>query len=1223
MNVSGEQFATGAGSWAQAYASYLPRPPEDFSDGSFAPLTPIRPMPVDRPPPGFDRAMPRRWQPTTGWNLPQSPPGSEGYKLTDFATLRSLSRLYSVARSCIQLLKAEIRGLEWDVVPTKDALKAMRNDHAAMADFGKRRQQAVRFFKNPDPEYGSWSSWIDTLLEDVYSVDALAVYLRPSRVRGRGLMGSDLAALELINGTSIRPLFDVHGSRPSPPSPAWQQYIFGVPRTDLMTIISGNDIPDDLRGAKVQEYRGDQLLYLPYLRATDSPYGCPPIEQALVPVMAGLSKQGFQLDFFREGSLPAAYISPGDAAMTASQVRELQEALNTISGDVGFKHKIIVLPPGSKVEPQKTPALADAFDQIIATEVAMAFMVQPMELGLMPQVSVSQSPSAVNQAAKSQSAIHQRKSLVPMLQFLKQGLLDKIIQIACGQTDMQFMWAGLEEDEDEVALTNLLVSQVGGGLASVDEARAELGRDPWGLPVTSDPLWASANGVMLLGSVDPVTGQPGGQQAALPSPQSVSPEPTSAPGGNEGQVNPRAALAQGHMPGTTHVPPAQPNRPRTPSHSAAVAGAAEAAAAASGSSSKAVLSELDALARHVRKGRDPATWQAVHIPGVVLASICEDVTKGLGAAQVITDAAAGFLPKLRHGTGGQPPVSDAGVMRLAWDQDEALARRYEALIAAAFAAVRKEAEALFAAFLAGTLAVTAATLASMIADLIRDRLALILAQLRAEAYDLGQESAQQAAGQQGQRKPVPPAAPLPGAAGMAQLAQQAAIRQMSATGMAGLAGALAKALAGGGVTVGVLLALLDGFLSADRRAWLIAISETTRAIGEGALDAYLLLGVAYLRWVTRNDGKVCAVCMSNQAAGPIPAGSLFPGGVASPLQHPQCRCRLLAAEPPVQPAALPPAIGKAAEDWDWKHPDTSLPVAEQVYRQMLEDFPPEAIEWVRRAKWTGPEQVALSRVVWQPEKWRAGHEPDRVDHFTDKIRKRVAKGKMGHKPAILVRRENPDGARDLYAVDGHHRLMADSELGRPADAYTGIVAPGDVRAASGTHSSQFRSEKSAGGYSVSPRSGMISLDLPDGLIEPLPGGVDDHHVTIVYLGKDVDDEALRVACDTARRVAAGMQPLSGTVGGIGSFPAGEDGVPVWAGVNVPGIDALHQALRHLQSPDAASAKTGRYAPHMTLAYLSEGDPLPDPLPHVPVTFTHLSVHRGGEVVARYPFGGER
>ena len=43
---------------------------------------------------------------------------------------------------------------------------------------------------------------------------------------------------------------------------------------------------------------------------------------------------------------------------------------------------------------------------------------------------------------------------------------------------------------------------------------------------------------------------------------------------------------------------------------------------------KAVASELDALRRHLRKGRMISTWEAVHLPERALSSIAEDIAKG-------------------------------------------------------------------------------------------------------------------------------------------------------------------------------------------------------------------------------------------------------------------------------------------------------------------------------------------------------------------------------------------------------------------------------------------------------------------------------------------------------------------------------------------------------------------------------------------------------------------
>jgi 8-oxo-dGTP pyrophosphatase MutT (NUDIX family) len=162
--------------------------------------------------------------------------------------------------------------------------------------------------------------------------------------------------------------------------------------------------------------------------------------------------------------------------------------------------------------------------------------------------------------------------------------------------------------------------------------------------------------------------------------------------------------------------------------------------------------------------------------------------------------------------------------------------------------------------------------------------------------------------------------------------------------------------------------------------------------------------------------------------------------------------------------------------------------------------------------------------------------------------------------------------------------------------------------------------KAASGYDLNPRSGMISLDLPEGLIEPVPGGISDHHITIVYCGPDVDDEAFANACERAAAAAAAMPgPLSGVISGRGTFePSGSsDGkIVAWAGVTLPGAEQLRATLE-----DLSASEFSQWSPHVTLAYQEPYDALPGPVPVTPVTFTHVSVHRGDEV-ARFPLGAD-
>src|SRR5260370_2900677 len=48
----------------------------------------------------------------------------------------------------------------------------------------------------------------------------------------------------------------------------------------------------------------------------------------------------------------------------------------------------------------------------------------------------------------------------------------------------------------------------------------------------------------------------------------------------------------------------------------------------------------------------------------------------------------------------------------------------------------------------------------------------------------------------------------------------------------------------------------------------------------------------------------------------------------------------------------------------------------------------------------------------------------------------------------------------------------------------------------------------ASGYDFGKRSGTISFNIPGDVNKKImhPGGVDDHHVTMIYLGSDVDDD---------------------------------------------------------------------------------------------------------------------
>ena len=150
--------------------------------------------------------------------------------------------------------------------------------------------------------------------------------------------------------------------------------------------------------------------------------------------------------------------------MTPNQIRELQVALNAVAGDLRGRFKIQVLPPGSKVMPQKEMQIVDQADEWIANEVAMVCDISPMEIGLIPKVSTAASPFAAREMAQAQRSIHERTATKPTLTFITE-IFDTIIQVVCGQDDMRFVFAGMEETQDQSPRsTDMGIKQVQSGV---------------------------------------------------------------------------------------------------------------------------------------------------------------------------------------------------------------------------------------------------------------------------------------------------------------------------------------------------------------------------------------------------------------------------------------------------------------------------------------------------------------------------------------------------------------------------------------------------------------------------------------------------------------------------------------------------------------------------------------------------------------------------------------
>lgn len=111
--------------------------------------------------------------------------------------------------------------------------------------------------------------------------------------------------------------------------------------------------------------------------------------------------------------------------------------------------------------------------------------------------------------------------------------------------------------------------------------------------------------------------------------------------------------------------------------------------------------------------------------------------------------------------------------------------------------------------------------------------------------------------------------------------------------------------------------------------------------------------------------------------------------------------------------------------------DICLSVYKKVslHKQLSDDFPTSALNWIKKYEWDDPHPVPLKDVDFSNQKsWNA--KPNKVQKFKKKILSGFKK------PVVLVR---VPGSPKYMVVDGHHRALAYLLLKKPVIAWTADV----------------------------------------------------------------------------------------------------------------------------------------------------------------------------------------
>lgn len=395
------------------------------SFGLFGPGEPVMPS-------GDGREPPRIFEYRPGINLVLTP--RAGYGLVDFKTLRSLGAACYQVRLNIELIKRQVRGLDFKIVPVSPLGEGAAPDYAD--DIGAVQQ----FFETPDDQY-DFDAWVNMLVEELLVTDAVTLYPNQStdvqRINGfngwanqvNGSPANQGIILELIDGATIRPLVDFRGRTPRSPIPAYIQMLYGMP---------------------AYWFAADKLIYRPLNTGVNTPYGTSPIEYMLLIVNLAMRRDTFRITRFTEGNIPFAFLGI-PSQYTPEQFQIYWDAIMAmVEGNEGAKSKIIPVPQDSAgrgvpvYEFNQSNTEQSDFDKWLMQIACWAFGNSPSEFGLVPG-------NGLGGAGYMEGAekIQYRTMIDPITQHLAR-LFTYVVQKLLGYNHLRFSWVGMEPATDQV-----------------------------------------------------------------------------------------------------------------------------------------------------------------------------------------------------------------------------------------------------------------------------------------------------------------------------------------------------------------------------------------------------------------------------------------------------------------------------------------------------------------------------------------------------------------------------------------------------------------------------------------------------------------------------------------------------------------------------------------------------------------------------------------------------
>lgn len=484
-------------------------------------------------------AEPRQWKYRVGWNFPTTPDTDKGI---NHELLRTIADSVWLFRRAIEIRKAELCGLEWEIVGagrTGRERKENSQRHEALirylSDFF-RYPEGYFSFTTPDDQWWArhrqgverrewvrrglvdWQDWFNALLEDYFVGDWTCVW--PQRT-----LGGEMLGLRRVDGAHIKALLDLDGRMPPPPMPAWQQYLYGVPRAS---------------------WAANELYYWPRVVRNMTPYGYSHVQQGLIVANLLLRFDQWNTAAYTENRVPMGILEtpPG---LTPDQIQDIADFLNGAVNSLAARQMVHPVPAGTKWQPIKPFIFEREYAYYIIEVGCSIFDVMPVELGFAPNTKAGLGGKGFSE---TQMDARRRKTLVPTARWWERKFTRAIQEQWRGQggecLEFRFKDLAPENEAEQYAAKALGIKS---GLVDLDQLAEEQGEKAPGI----GRILEVGNGVLF---VDQGWALVGGQRVPLEPPDPNAPAPSifPMPSGPPEPSPPKAPGGGAPTPPTTKAP---------------------------------------------------------------------------------------------------------------------------------------------------------------------------------------------------------------------------------------------------------------------------------------------------------------------------------------------------------------------------------------------------------------------------------------------------------------------------------------------------------------------------------------------------------------------------------------------------------------------------------------------------------------------------------------------